>query len=41
MPLASERDEQPWAPAMVAVLIVAAFVLGWRAGRGWGRMLGW
>ena len=41
VPLASERGEQPWAPAVVAVLIVAAFVLGWRAGRGWGRMLGW
>jgi hypothetical protein len=37
---ARESTERPWA-VMVVVVIVAAFVVGWRSGRGWGRMTGW
>jgi hypothetical protein len=35
------RTERPWAPVVLVVVIVAAFVVGWRTGRGWGRLTGW
>jgi hypothetical protein len=38
---AQESTERPWAPVVMVVVVVAAFVVGCRTGRGWGRLTGW
>jgi hypothetical protein len=38
---ARESAGRPWAPVVMVVAVVAAFVVGWRTGRGWGRLIGW
>ena len=40
-PPVEEHSERPWAPVLVVVVVVAAFVAGCRAGRGWGRLTGY
>jgi hypothetical protein len=41
MPAAQERGERPWMPVVAVVVVLTAFVAGWRCGRGWGRLTGW
>ncbi len=36
-----ERAERPWMPVLAVVVVSTAFAVGWRCGRGWGRMTGW
>jgi hypothetical protein len=38
---AGERTDRPWAVVVVVVLVAAAFVVGCRTGRGWGRLTGY
>jgi hypothetical protein len=38
---ARESTERPWAPVVMMVVVVTAFVIGCRTGRGWARLTGW